>query len=409
MFSARTRAVVKSLGAEGDLIYNENINETIKMLTLVKVKQKRFWPVVTYTIIDQTLLDLLEDEADVPPDYTEDVLTENFKNHTGRYSSHCAAAQYTVTRPKPKKLKKKSVEMLKVKKCEKLMFVYQIVYNSSSVEFCGKVGQHASVSTNFKSFFKLNVLDTKEEETTFTVPQESTLAYGLMQISTEDGTLGIPPRTRKLKQYNKGWWNFSQDGEEEGPGPTLPQVNREIQMKGRVLQPLEDLPASTRSDLLKTMSELLEDRRALALLEQTLDQDATEPCNTKCQPVSLFMDLLEASGASTSQRDAAHLLISAMNTLPDDVPARLIRCHPDVLTILNQLVDGQIQLAELLPPPLQEEGELRWAAQLLCCSPQMLTELSEQWDRPELPVGVLLEVLALVVRGLSLMQPSIDP
>lgn len=66
MFAARTKALVKNLGAEGDLIYNENVNETIRMLTLVKVRQRTFWPINRYTIIDLTLLDLLE-EADVSP------------------------------------------------------------------------------------------------------------------------------------------------------------------------------------------------------------------------------------------------------------------------------------------------------------------------------------------------------
>lgn len=66
MFAARTKALVKNLGAEGDLIYNENVNETINMLTLVKVRQRTFWPIIKYTIIDLTLPELLE-EADVSP------------------------------------------------------------------------------------------------------------------------------------------------------------------------------------------------------------------------------------------------------------------------------------------------------------------------------------------------------
>lgn len=71
MFAATTTAVVKSLGAQGDLIPNKNANERIETLTLVKVRQGTFWPVVTYSILDQTLLDLLE-EADVSPGLSSD-------------------------------------------------------------------------------------------------------------------------------------------------------------------------------------------------------------------------------------------------------------------------------------------------------------------------------------------------
>ncbi|KAK2818529.1 hypothetical protein Q5P01_024090 [Channa striata] len=66
MFAARTKALVRNLGARGDLIYNKNVNDKVQMLTLVKVRKKKLWPVITYSIINQTLLDLLE-EADVSP------------------------------------------------------------------------------------------------------------------------------------------------------------------------------------------------------------------------------------------------------------------------------------------------------------------------------------------------------
>ncbi|XP_026210858.1 gasdermin-E-like isoform X3 [Anabas testudineus] len=444
MFAGRTKVLVKNLGAEGDLIYNENVNETIRMLTLVKVRQKTFWPIIRYSIIDQTLFDLLE-EADVSPEYKEEVLMEDFENLRGRCGRGSAvvkaqeaevslnrnvdvvdgASSFTLKKKTVdieklrksstnKKLNKKMVDMLKLKPTEKLAFVYQIVYNTNRVDFFVKVGEEGSVTAAFKTFFKLNVSDSKKEETKFTVPQESTFAYGLMEITTEDGILGIPPRTRKVRQYNKGWWNISSDGDDEDFCQTLRQVKTEIKSKEHLLQPLEDLPESTRRHLLKTLVQILEDRRALTLLEQTLDQDSTGASNRpQSQAVSSFMDLLEPSNVSTSQKDAVHLLVSAMDTLPDDVAALLTSCCPDTLRVLNQLVDGlkedgDTKLPESLPPPLQEDGELRWTAELLCSTNQTLRELSDQWDSPELPAGVLLEVLSVVVRGLSLMQPTTD-
>ncbi|KAM9338338.1 uncharacterized protein ABDE67_017893 [Symphorus nematophorus] len=300
------------------------------------------------------------------------------------------------------KIKKKVVDMLNLKETEKLTFVYQTVYNTAPVTFFDTVKKDGCVSAAFKIFTALSVSGKKNEETTFTVPKDSTFAYGLMEIQTEDGTLGIPPRTRKVRQFNVGWWSISSDSEDSCE--SLQQVKRELKMKEGLLQPLAGLPESTRQDLLKTLGQLLEDRNALA---QLLDQLSTKVSDCpQSQAVSSFMELLKAS--NTSQKDAVEMLVNAMDTLPDGVPALLTTCSPDTLRVLKQLVsslkeDGQAKLPESLPPPLQEGGELRWAAELLCSTNETLRELSEQWDRPEFP-AVVLEVLCLVVSGLSLMS-----
>lgn len=76
---------------------------------------------------------------------------------------------------------------------------------------------------------------------------------------------------------------------------------------------------------------------------------------------------------------------------------------------MDGLKDGQAELPEAPPAPLQEGGALRWAAELICLNDEKLRELSEGWDRPELPPEVLLELLCLAVQGLSLMQPRTKP
>ncbi|KAF3701666.1 Gasdermin-E [Channa argus] len=438
MFAARTKALVKNLGARGDLIYNKNVNDKIQMLTLVKVRKKKFWPVIKYYITDQTLLDLLE-EADVSPEYTEEVLTEDFTNLRGRCGEGHTAAEldsnqaqlgwnvdtmdgassFTLKKKTldvgklknsctEKTVKKKIVDMLKVTETDKLTFVYQTVYNTDRVDFFGKVEQAGSVSASFKKFLNLSVKESKEEKTRFTVPKESTFAYALMEITTDGGTLGIPPRIRKVNQYNKEWWKLSSDGEVDDFCLQLQQVKREFRKKEHLLQPLADLPESTSQDLRKHLRELLEDRDHLTLLEETWDQGSTGESDCP-QSVSSFMELLKTSNTSTSQKDAVHLLISALDTLPDDLPELLTSCSPETLRVLNQLVDGlkgdgQTKLPESLP----QGEELRWVVELLCSTNQMLEDLSDQWDRPEFPPGVMLEVLSLVVRGLSLMQPRTD-
>ncbi|KAK2818531.1 hypothetical protein Q5P01_024092 [Channa striata] len=425
MFAARTKALVRNLGARGDLIYNKNVNDKVQMLTLVKVRKKKLWPVITYSIINQTLLDLLE-EADVSrlfsAEYMEEVLTEDFTNLRGRCAEGHTAAEMDANQAKigwnvdtvdwASKVKKQLVDMLKVKETEKLTFVHQTVYNTDRVDFFGKVEQAGSVSASFQKVLNLNVKESREEKTRFTVPKESTFAYALMEITTDGGTLGIPPRIRKVKQFNTEWWKLSSDGEGDDFCQTLQQVKREFRKKEHLLQPLADVHESTRRNLLKHLRELMEDRDHLTVLEETWDQDSTE--ESACpQCVSSFMELLKTSNTSTCQKDAVHLLISAMDTLPDDLPALLTSCSPDTLRVLNQLVDSlnrdtQTKIPESLPPPLQEDGELRWVVELLCSTNQMLEQLSDRWDQPEFPPGVMLEVLSLAVRGLSLMQTRTD-
>ncbi|XP_042251858.1 uncharacterized protein LOC121886037 [Thunnus maccoyii] len=441
MFAARTKAIVKCLGAEGDLIYNENAKQKIDMLTLVKVrvKKKVFWSTVEYKISDQTLLDLLQ-EPDISPEYTEEVLMKDFENLSDNSSGGRAAAgvdpakaglemsaavdtvdgvssftleKKTVDIQKlrkscaDKKIKEEMVNMLKLKETEKLTFVYQTVYNTADVTFYGKTGTDNFVSAVWEKFACL-LWRKKKDVTIFTIPEDVTFAFSLMEITIDNNTLGIPPRFINMERYNKGWWRVSTDGDDE----TLQELTEDIFHKAALLQPLEELHESRRHDLLKKLSELLHNREALSLLVETLDQSSKGVFECQQSPaVSSFMDLLDVSEVSNSQKNAAHLLVSAMEALPDDAAALLATCSLETLRALQQLVNSleenaQVKLPESLPASLQEEGELRWAAELLCLTDQTLTELRDQWDRPEFPPKLLLELVCLVVQGLSLMKPK---
>ncbi|MEQ2245998.1 hypothetical protein ILYODFUR_033796 [Ilyodon furcidens] len=191
---------------------------------------------------------------------------------------------------------------------------------------------------------------------------------------------------------------------------TCPVSPAGIKMKEFLLKPLTDLPESTRQDLLKKLQEVVEEGDALSLLEETLDQCSKgEYERPQSKVVSSFMDLLDESKVSTKVKDAVHLLVSAMDALPEVKLRPLTSCRPETLTVLSQLVDslkdeGEACLPESPPAPLQQDGELRWAAELLCSCDETLTELSNSWDRPP---EVLLEVLALTVLGVHMLQPRV--
>ncbi|CAK6974596.1 Hypothetical predicted protein [Scomber scombrus] len=437
MFGDISKTVVLDLGAENDLNYNENVNQKIEMLTLVKVR-RNFLNITKYTIINKTLLNLLE-EPDFNPDVTEEVLVVDFENQRdkgGRGSVEAGvdapqmkvkltASMDTVDgvssftlkkrtvdthqleRMEDKKIKMKLVDMLKLKQKEKLTCVYQTVYNTTPVTFYVKARKSGLVSGMFNRIFHVSLESNKKEETSFTVPKDTTFAYGLIEINTQGGTLGIPPRLTKVTRHGKGWaGNISFDGDGDDSCKTLEELKEEISEKACLLKPLETLPQSSRRNLLKVLSELVRDRDALTLLEETLDKEMTE-C-PQSQSVSSFMALLRE--ASSKQRDAVHMLVTALDGLPDGAAALLTACSPETLRVLQQLVsclmeDGQARLPESLPVSLQEEGEIRWLAEILCLTDQKLKELRDQWDGQELPREMLLELVCLVVQGLSLMQP----
>lgn len=62
MFAAKTKEVLKYLGAQKDLIYNNCLNDKIEILTLVKVRVNKPWPAVKYEVTDITLPQLIGED-----------------------------------------------------------------------------------------------------------------------------------------------------------------------------------------------------------------------------------------------------------------------------------------------------------------------------------------------------------
>ncbi|CAI5666108.1 unnamed protein product [Oreochromis niloticus] len=431
MYQTETSAVLKNVGADAELISNNNLNNKMDLLTLVKVSEGRFWPVPKYKPMEYSLSELaeLEEEEDPCKDYNEEVLVKDFtttmetkgSGEIGGGDDIVGKAKIEATgdtvdgleqpvsiitkkadvkklrnKFSGRKIRKENMELLGLKNNDKLTFVYQKVYNSGPVKMIRKSNKGGSISASCQKMLNVLIKGNKKEVTSFTVPENSTFGFGLMELKMDDEKLSL----------------FANDA--INSKELLHKVKEELETKDHLLLPLGDLPESTRCDLLKKLSELAEDGDTLSLLEQTLDQCTKGTSeHVPSEAVSSFMDLLDISNISSAVKDAVHLLVSALDTLPDEVPPLLTRCSPDTLRVLNQLVDGlkdsRAKLPESLPVPLQEGGELRWAAEFICLNDQKLKELSDGWDRPELPPEVLLEVLCLAVQGLSLMQPTTNP
>ncbi|XP_044027059.1 gasdermin-E-like [Siniperca chuatsi] len=192
------------------------------------------------------------------------------------------------------------------------------------------------------------------------------------------------------------------------------------------LSPLAELPKSTRYTLFKRLQETLRDRTALSCLEcvledlcsgETLDMAKhKELTESQRKSVPAILDRAATdSPAENSQcgipahLNAAHLLVSAMEELPDETLSLLSESCPDFLeafdTLLCRLKETSEPLSsQYLPVLLQDNQAFQLAEQLLSSTNVMLRrDTNRLWTETENKDGVLLLVLCLSIQGLSLL------
>ncbi|MEQ2237880.1 hypothetical protein ILYODFUR_027731 [Ilyodon furcidens] len=227
MFPHLTEEIVKKLGNNSDLISNDALNKKWEMLTLVKVGARSFfsyfYPRPKYTCYDLTLMDIIDENICL--EYKKEILVADFKNFSldnvsveaGADSVGCqgkvsgkneeSTSRATlmsegirrqdltelIMRPVDVKLKPGVEDRFKLKEGEKLAFVKQRVYNTSSIKFKSKTSTSWSIGATFYSFISGTSEVEKTEVTTFTVPERKVFALALKEIKMEDGFLAVCP------------------------------------------------------------------------------------------------------------------------------------------------------------------------------------------------------------------------
>ncbi|KAM4719912.1 uncharacterized protein FYW61_015556 [Anableps anableps] len=337
MFKSATKAVVKALGAKKTLICSKNSEEQLDLLTLVRIKHGFFWNFPTYKVLKCTLPELVGDE-EFSPDFEEKVLMKDFKTciKTGGSieldGGHKAVAEAelsveidvvdTIVQPvtikakttdlksvekkfRSRTINKNALKRLNLGKKDQLAFVYERAYNTAPVTLTRKGTQQGCFKGSHQNMANLCFSGNNEEDTEFTVPENSTIAYSLVEIKLEDGEIGIPAETWTHK---RGLVHDAIDSS------IMEKVKEGIDSKENLLKPIAKLPESTRGDLLKRLREVLEEEDALSELEDTLDQSHEEPRDPpEYKTVSSFMDLLDEPERYKKVKDALFLLVSAMN------------------------------------------------------------------------------------------------
>ncbi|XP_035995796.1 uncharacterized protein LOC118563878 [Fundulus heteroclitus] len=286
------------------------------------------------------------------------------------------------------KLEQKVLDVLQLKDGEKLAFVKQRVFNTGPVHVFREASRSGSTGAKVLNLVSAGVKGGKAEKSKFTVPENKTFAFALKKLMVQDGVLGFSSEI----SYKAG----------SGVIASEAVLIEGLQRNQAVLKPL-----AGQTDLLRGLVEVLEDRDALTLLEDTLDLVGSgEYQRPQCEAVAWFLTLLDVSTASRELTDAVHLLVSALEALPGDLPALLARCDPGTLSCIIHMMDCLLygQVPPPLGRPLQEDEELHRLVRLLH-SAKDFRDLGENF--PDFSPEALLELLYVGVRGLSLMKSPV--
>ncbi|XP_020362774.1 gasdermin-E isoform X2 [Oncorhynchus kisutch] len=280
----------------------------------------------------------------------------------------------------------------------------------------GKLGTHS-----VKVCVQENSSIEMDSDVSLEIPPLTVIAYSLIELEVrKDGhyELCLQHGTLGGFEADSGKTSPSQDSfdtlcvvdglewaEEIPEGAPLSALQKNLQDLEVYLHQLVVLPESTRSTLFQRLCEVLVDRTSLTVLEHTLeglcrgeDLDPTEVKElsvSQIKSVSALSDLvqkfppndIQAEGTSIPLHlTATHLLVSALEALPDAALTLLGESSPDVLEALNTL----------------EEGAFHWAEQLLLSSNVMLRKETDRlWAETGKKPGVFPLVMCIAVQGLT--------
>ncbi|XP_046875103.1 gasdermin-E [Hypomesus transpacificus] len=185
------------------------------------------------------------------------------------------------------------------------------------------------------------------------------------------------------------------------------------------LHPLLALPENTRSALFQRLCEVMMDRTTLTDLEQLLDgwcRDEIHEVPVRWNKSACALVDLLCQGVANQTPNitlsppplliAAHLLVSALEALPDDSLSLLVECSHDDLEALNTLVTRLKMSSQSLPheSPLllrHNDREEHWAEQLSSSCVILRKEIDSLWEDIQSQPGSLPLVLCVSVHGLT--------
>lgn len=445
----------------------------VPMAVVVKRNRMWFWQRPKYQPTDFTLSDLLQGDEVLSPGVSEtEFLTYEgtFRDKlSGKLDAEAGSVTVTMEGKGSSKLqscfgklKKEELDVKKllrdsssrlvdmqnplVQQLEKRADVLAVVKerilttNSCSITqtkkeqciFQGMLGLVAVLGSPVKVCVKNNNDIEADSDVSLEIPSGTVVAYSILELEIKkNGHYNIclqPGSIGGIEQDSPMSWpshdsldmvDSIRNGEkvpEKVPLSALQNGSQEMD-----LSPLSDLPPSTRCTLFKRLQEIMRDRTALSYMEclleelcsgETLDMAKHEELSeSQRKSLSAILDQLAEDSQSgiPPHLNAVHLLVSAIEELPDKTLSLLSECQPDFLEALDTLMCRLQESSEplsiqCLPVPLQDNQAFQLAEQLLGSTNVTLRKDSDRlWRETRNEAGVLPLVLCLSIQGLSLL------
>lgn len=414
MFATASRNFVEEVDRGGSLIPVSSLNDTIALLTVV-VKKKRpwVWQKPKYLPTDFTLNDLLTEGVHIQPVVTEidfikfngtygdnlqgkvdGSFVHNKVNVEGKDSSKLQSSFGSLKKEEldvQKLLKDSKERVLDMSHCliEQTMVnprqVFGIVKERivttqpcSVIEEVQQTGQFSALlslcgPTTTKVSLMENGCLRKDSNVTMEIPTHTTIAYALMELEVkQDGHFKLC----LMSGTNGGFEDV--DGHVKSGllcvfacPAHLSQSNflrQELEQMNDHFQVLAALPSQAKSSLLQQITEVISDCAALSSLQNTLDQiclnEDDVPGELQSQNIQVILDPLKQSGEEESAASvvrALHLILSAIDEMPNDCVAVLEMCCSPVLLLDLKLVvqcvlgNGELPLSIMGQATLAEE------------------------------------------------------
>ncbi|XP_054462478.1 gasdermin-E-like [Anoplopoma fimbria] len=455
-----------------------NSKKLVPMAMVVKRKRIFFWQSPKYQPTDFTLSDLLEGDMVLSPDVSVTEFLKYKGTFGGKVSgkvdTEAGSSSVTVEGSGTTKLqscfgtlKKEDLDVKKLvqdsksrlvdmqnplvqqleKGAEVLAVVKERILTTDSCSiiltkkeqcaFRGILGLLGMLGNSFKVCVKDSNNIEADTDVSLEIPSGTVIAYSILEleikkngdynICLQPGTIGGIESDAPESWPSPDSFDMMDGGSNGKMVPLKVALSELLNGSQEVdLSPLAEIPQSTRCALFKRLQEILKDRAALSYMECLLD----ELCSDETLDIAKDEELSESqrksleslldSHAENSQSDlparlnAAHLLVSAMEELPDQTLSLLSEISPDFLEAFDTLMDKLKKSSEplsitCLPVPLQDNQAFQLAEQLLSSTRVTLKRESHQlWTETGNEAGVLPLVLCISIQGLSLLCKGLN-
>ncbi|XP_028454230.1 gasdermin-E [Perca flavescens] len=326
----------------------------------------------------------------------------------------------------------KRADVLAVVK-ERILTVNSCTVTQTKKDQCAFQGMLGLVGSSFKVCAKDSNNIEVDSDVSLEIPSGTVIAYSILELEIKkSGHFNIclqPGSIGGIEADSLESWPSQDsldkvDGKCNGEKVPLSALQNGSQEMD--LSPLAELPQLTRCVLFKRLQETLGDRTALSYMECLLE----ELCSGETLSMAKHKELSESqrkllsaildrpdtdSHAENSQcgipshLNAAHLLVSALEELPDPTLSLLSESSADFLEAFDALMcmlkkSSEPLSIQCLPVPLQDNQAFQLAEQLLSSTNVTLKRDSDRlWMETGDEAGVLPLVLCLSIQGLSLL------